>query len=175
MNQLLVQLEPGGVIAVLQRACDHGAIACGNGLCRVREAMRWGGVQALPGGGLGPFALKAQTTLTGGTFTFSGVNVELDGNVGEGVLSLATNPRTTLKGTLAADSLDLTPYLANAEILRASERDWSRSSISADGLANFDLDLRLSAARVTVADMRFMGGARRFFATTVVPDRSSTR
>jgi inner membrane protein len=32
-----------------------------------------------------------------------------------------------------------------------------------------------TGTRVTVADMRFMGGARRFFATTVVPDRSSSR
>lgn len=32
-----------------------------------------------------------------------------------------------------------------------------------------------SGMRVTVADMRFMAAGRRFFATTVVPDRSSTR
>ena len=32
-----------------------------------------------------------------------------------------------------------------------------------------------TGTRVTVADMRFMGAGRRFFATTVVPDRSSSR
>ena len=69
-------------------------------------------MQPLPGGGGGRFALKAQTVLTGGNFTLSNANLELDGNVTEGVLALATEPRMTLKGTLAADALDLTPYLS---------------------------------------------------------------
>ena len=116
----------------------------------LRDMMRWAGMQPLPGGGSGRFALKAQTVLTGGNFTLSGANIELDGNVTEGVLALSTDPRMTLKGTLAADALDLTPYLSNAEVLRANERDWSRAALPVDGLADFDFDLRLSAARVTV-------------------------
>jgi AsmA protein len=59
-----------------------------------------------------------------------------------------------VKGTLAADALDLSPYLSAVEVLRASERDWNRGTIVVDGLADFDLDLRLSAARVTVATAR---------------------
>jgi AsmA protein len=120
----------------------------------LREFMRWTGLQPLPGGGGGPFALKAQATLTGGNFVLSGVNIELDGNVAEGVIALSTEPRVTLKGTLAADGLDLSPYLSNGEVLRANERDWSRAPVSVDGLAGFDLDLRLSAARVTIATAR---------------------
>ena len=34
-------------------------------------------------------------------------------------------------------------------LLRANERDWSRVPLALDGLTDFDLDLRLSAARVT--------------------------
>jgi AsmA protein len=120
----------------------------------LRDFMRWAGLQPLPGGGAGAFALKAQASLTGGNFLLSGVNVELDGNVAEGVMALSTDPRITLKGTLAAEALDLTPYLSNAEVLRANERDWSRTPVSVDGLADFDLDLRLSAARVTIANAR---------------------
>ena len=67
----------------------------------LRDVMRWANMQPLPGGGGGRFALKAQTTLTGGNFALSNVNLELDGNVAEGVLALATEPRMTLKGTLA--------------------------------------------------------------------------
>lgn len=117
----------------------------------LREAMRWGGRQALPGGGAGPFALKAQSSLTGGNWVLSGANIELDGNVAEGVLAVSSEPRMTVKGTLAAEALDLSPYLSAVEVLRASERDWNRGTIVIDGLADFDLDLRLSAARVTVA------------------------
>ena len=121
----------------------------------LRDLMRWANMQPLPGGGGGRFALKAQTTLTGGNFALSNANLELDGNVTEGVLALSTDPRMTLKGTLAGESLDLTPYIANAEVLRANERDWSRAALSVDGLSDFDLDLRLSAARVTVGSAKF--------------------
>lgn len=117
----------------------------------LRETLRWAGRQPLPGGGIGPFALKAQTSLAGGNWVLSGANIELDGNVAEGVLAFTTEPRVTVKGTLAADSLDLTPYASTVELLRASERDWNRSTIAIGGLTDFDLDLRLSAARVTVA------------------------
>ena len=120
----------------------------------LREAMRWGGRQPLPGSGIGPFALKAQSNLTGGNWVLSGANIELDGNVAEGVLAFSSEPRTTVKGTLAADALDLSPYLSTVELLRTSERDWNRGTIAVDGLADFDLDLRLSAARVTIATAR---------------------
>src|ERR1044072_576623 len=56
----------------------------------LRDMMRWASMQSLPGGGGGRFALKAQTVLTGGNFTLSNANLELDGNVTEGVLALAT-------------------------------------------------------------------------------------
>ena len=120
----------------------------------LREALRWASRQPLPGSGFGPFALKAQTTLTGGTLVLSGVNIELDNNVAEGVMALATEPRVAVKATLAADALDLTPYISAIEVLRSSERNWSRGTIAIDGLADFDLDMRLSAARVTVATAR---------------------
>jgi AsmA protein len=120
----------------------------------LREAVRWTGQQGLPGGGFGPFALKAQATLTGGLAVFSGVNIEVDGNIAEGVMALSTEPRVAVKGTLAADALDFTPYLSTFEVLRSTERDWSRGPIAIDGLSGFDLDLRLSAARVSVASAR---------------------
>ena len=120
----------------------------------LRNAVRWAGGTVLPGGGFGLFALKAQTVLTGGSFAMSQVNIELDGNAAEGVLAFASGPRMTVKGTLAADALDLTPYISTFEMVRGSERDWSRQRITIDGLTDFDLDLRLSAARITVANAK---------------------
>ena len=92
----------------------------------LRDTLRWAGLQPLPGGGFGRFALKAQTNVVGGTIALSDVNVELDGNVGEGVLTFATDGRQTLQGTLAADGLDLTPYVSTVRLLTGSERDWNR-------------------------------------------------
>ena len=117
----------------------------------LREAMQWSGLRPLTGGGFGRFALKAKTNISGGTIALSAVNVELDGNAAEGVLTFAVDGRQTLQGTLAAKELDLTPYISTVRLLTANERDWNRMPISLDGLTSLDLDLRLSAAQITLA------------------------
>ncbi len=114
----------------------------------LRDALIWAGQQPLPGGGFGPFSLKANTDVVGGTIGMSNVNVELDGNSAEGVLTFATDGRKTLQGTLAADSFDLSPYVSTVRLLTANERAWNNGHITLDGLSGMDLDLRLSAANV---------------------------
>jgi AsmA protein len=116
----------------------------------LRETLRWTGLKPLSGGGFGRFALKAKTNVSGGTIALSTVNVELDGNVAEGVLAFATDGRQTLQGTLAAGELDLTPYVATIRLLTSNERDWNRVPLVIDGLTGVDLDLRLSAAQITL-------------------------
>lgn len=117
----------------------------------LRNTLRWAGLKPLTGGGFGRFALKAKTNVSSGTISLSTVNVELDGNVAEGVFTFATDGRQTLQGTLAADELDLTPYISTIRLLTSNERDWNRVPIALDGLTGFDLDLRLSAAHIKVA------------------------
>jgi AsmA protein len=120
----------------------------------LRDALRWATDWAIPSGGFGRFALKAQTNVVGSTIALSGVNLELDGNVGEGVLTLTGDGRKTLQGTLAADALDLTPYISSARVLTGGDQSWNRRLIVLDGLNGVDLDLRLSAARVSMANVR---------------------
>lgn len=120
----------------------------------LREALRWTGQKPLPGGGLTHFSLKAKTDLGGGTIALSSVNVELDGNTAEGVLTYAADGRRTLQGTLAADNLDVTPYVSTVRLMATNAHDWDRMPIKLDGFNNFDLDLRLSAARVTIGDAK---------------------
>lgn len=117
----------------------------------LREAMRWAGARPMPGGGFGRFALKAQTNVVGGTIALTGVNVELDGNSAEGVLTFAADGRQTLQGTLAADTLDLTPYVSTVRLLTSNQRGWNDGRLSLDGLASLDIDLRLSAAKLILA------------------------
>ena len=121
----------------------------------LRDALIWVGQKPLPGGGFHHFAIKAQADVTGGTIGLSGVNVELDGNTAEGVLTYVTDGRRVLQGTLAADTLDLTPYLSTAKLLTANQREWNSAHITLDGLAGTDFDLRLSAGKVTMADAHF--------------------
>jgi AsmA protein len=116
----------------------------------LRDALRWTGDTPLPGGGFGRFTLKSQAKLLGSAIALSGVNVELDGNAAEGVLTYASNGQRTWQGTLAADDLDLTPYVSAIRVMTANSREWNGLPISLDGLTGFEIDLRLSAAKVTI-------------------------
>jgi AsmA protein len=121
----------------------------------LRNALRWMG-QEPPGGGggFGRFALKARTNVVGGSVALTNVNVELDGNVAEGVMTYANNGRQTLQATLAAGNLDFTPYISTFRLLASGQRDWNRQLFDLSSLSTTDLDMRLSAAKVTVGPSR---------------------
>jgi AsmA protein len=120
----------------------------------LRQAVIWLGQKPLPGGGFGHFAIKAKADVVGGTIGLNNVNVELDGNSAEGVLTFATDGRQTLQGTLASDKLDLTPYLSTIKLLTANQREWNNGHITLDGLTGTDFDLRLSAGNVVLSDAK---------------------
>ncbi len=116
----------------------------------LRNALRWTG-QPQPGsGGFGRFALKARANVVGPSIALTNVNVELDGNVAEGVMTYANNGRQTLQATLAAGALDFTPYISTFRLLASGARDWNRQLFDLNALTTTDLDMRLSAAKVTV-------------------------
>ncbi len=56
----------------------------------LRDALSWTGKSKVPFGGFGRFALRAQSTIGGGVISLANVNVELDGNTAEGVLTLSS-------------------------------------------------------------------------------------
>ncbi|MGY3618470.1 AsmA protein [Bradyrhizobium sp. USDA 10063] len=120
----------------------------------LRNALRWMGQAPPAGGGFGRFTLKARTNLVGGSVALTNVNVELDGNVAEGVMTFANNGRQTLQATLAAGNLDFTPYISTFRLLASGQRDWNRQLFDLNALSATDLDMRLSAARVTVGSTR---------------------
>jgi AsmA protein len=120
----------------------------------LRNALRWAG-QAPPGSaGFGRFALKARANVVGPSIALTNVNVELDGNVAEGVMTYANNGRQTLQATLAAGNLDFTPYISTFRLLASGARDWNRQLFDLNSLSTTDLDMRLSAAGVTVGSSR---------------------
>ena len=120
----------------------------------LRQTLRWMRQKPLPGGGFERFAIKAQTNIVGGTIALSAVNMEVDGNGVEGVLTFATDGRRTLQGTLAADALDLRPYFSAMQLMSASKKQWSEGPVSLDGLTGVDVDLRLSAATIQLGDSK---------------------
>lgn len=118
----------------------------------LRDALYWTGEGRMPFGGFERFALRAQSSVSKDAISLSDVNVELDGNKAEGVLTLAIDGHRAVQGTLAADSLDLTPYVAGIRLMATNERSWDRLPIALDGLTDLNLDLRLSAGSIKVAD-----------------------
>jgi len=116
----------------------------------LRNALRWAGTAPPGSGGFGRFALKARANVVGPSIALTNVNVELDGNVAEGVMTYANNGRQTLQATLAAGALDFTPYISTFRLLASGARDWNRQLFDLNSLSTTDLDMRLSAARVTV-------------------------
>jgi AsmA protein len=120
----------------------------------LRDTLRWASASqwTAPAGGFGRFAIKAQTNIAGRTVSLSGVNIELDGNVGEGVLTFSDEGRQLLQGTLASDAIDLTPYVSTFRFL--NDNEWNREPITLAGLTGVDIDLRLSAGRVTLGNVK---------------------
>ena len=120
----------------------------------LRDAMLWTGKSKIPFGGFGRFALRAQSTVGEGVVSLSNVNVELDGNTAEGALTLSSGDFRMVQGTLAADALDLTPYVSGIRLLAANKHNWDQLPITLDGIADLNLDLRLSAASIKIAQAR---------------------
>ena len=116
----------------------------------LRNALRWTGQPPPGGGGFGRFALKARANVVGGSVALTNVNVELDGNVAEGVMTFNNSGRQTMQATLAAGNLDFTPYISTFRLLAGGQRDWNRQLFDLNALSATDLDMRLSAAKVTV-------------------------
>ncbi|MBI3701966.1 MAG: AsmA family protein [Afipia sp.] len=116
----------------------------------LRNAMRWAGETIAGSGGMGRFALKARASVVGDSVALTNVNVELDNNAAEGVITYSKGDRQTLQATLAADTLDFTPYIATVRFLTSGARDWNRQLFDLRALSATDLDMRLSAAKVVV-------------------------
>jgi AsmA protein len=117
----------------------------------LRSAMQWTDNSKLPFGGFERFALRAQSTINDGVVSLANVNVDLDGNTAEGVLTLSNDGRRVVQGTLAADSLDLTPYLSGFRLMATNEHNWDHLPLALDGMSDLNLDLRLSAASIKIS------------------------
>ena len=116
----------------------------------LRRALHWAGLRSLPAGGLGRFALRAQASVAGSSVALSRLSLELDGNTAEGVLAIGNDGRPLLQGTLAAEALDVSPYVSTFRLLTRDEHEWSAGPIALAGDTGFDVDLRLSAAKIAL-------------------------
>lgn len=108
------------------------------------------------------FSIAGRMRSLGFAATLSDAAVAVDGNKGEGVVSVRLDAvRPQVRGTLALDTLDVTRYLA-----RLSATDWRTVPTDRPALGKADLDLRLSASQVKAGAARL----ERVAATLLVKD-----
>ena len=120
----------------------------------LRGLTRWVGHELPGANGFGPFSVKARANVVGNSVALTNVSTSLDGNAAEGVLTFNNSTgQQTLQGTLAADTLDLTPYLGTIRLL-AGAHEWNRQSFDLRALSETNLDIRLSAAKVAIGSSR---------------------
>jgi len=121
----------------------------------LRDLTRWVG-RELPGeNGFGPFLLKARANVVGDSIALTAVSTSLDNNAAEGVLTFnSTTGQQTLQGTLAADALDLTPYIGTIRLLANGAHEWNRQAFDLNALTGTNLDIRLSASKVTIGSTK---------------------
>jgi AsmA protein len=148
LSSAQLKLAFDGTVANRTSAMMEGILTIDTASLRI--ALQGIGQWVPGGGGFGRFALKARANVVGASIALTNVNVELDGNVAEGVMTYSNNGRQALQATLAADALDFTPYISTFRLLASGARDWNRQLFDLNALSSTDLDMRLSAARVTI-------------------------
>ncbi len=123
----------------------------GNAKLATPSLRRLAGLHAAtlpPGSTLSAFSVSGTLDATPGRLSFTGADVQLDGNSGSGALQLSFDKQVPkLAGTIAAGQIDLTPYLADL-----AAKGGEASPVQ-DGLPMLamDIDLRLSAATAKAA------------------------
>lgn len=88
------------------------------------------------------------------------LRLRLDGNDYEGTLAIQNgNAKPLVTGTLATDYLDLAPFLAGLPAPMTEDRSWDPTPLDLADLGFADLDLRVSATRLRLAQMEFRDSA----------------
>ena len=106
-------------------------------------------------GPLGNASISGDVSATGPKFLFTNAKMDLDDNSFEGSLALDTSEgRASLSGTLATDLLQLDAIVGELPALRGSDGQWSRDTLVLKDLAQAELDLRISAARLRLGGLQ---------------------
>jgi uncharacterized protein involved in outer membrane biogenesis len=113
----------------------------------LRNIARWLSVKLPEGPGLAAFRVRGDLDWRKDALTFTNAAIALDGNSATGSLAMSMHQeRPKIAGTLAFNSLDLTPYLGPSAFASLSDL---AASLRLSSLSAFEADIRLSASSVT--------------------------
>lgn len=122
----------------------------------LRRLLIWAGAR-IPGDGAtpGPTTIAGAASWSWPLLAFSSATMSLDGNAAMGSFSVDFGDRRPfVRGTIAADVIDLTPYAVSLRTGMAPDGTWVGAPIDLPALAVIDTDLRLSADEVRMGATR---------------------
>jgi len=136
---------------------------------KIASVARWLGRSWPSGPGLKTFAARGSATWAGQTIAFQKGTFEIDGNVGNGALSLAMGGvRPSIAGTLAVQDANLAAYLQSGDIPASADQAGpggpagksliaqlkATRDLSLPLMTALDADLRISAETLTAGPFK---------------------
>lgn len=101
----------------------------------------------------GPLDLGATARLQPSLYELTNARIEVAGGQFDGVFSAkVTDGALAIGGTIATEALDLTDAMRPLSPRRSEDGGWSREPIAAHALPQGEVDLRVSAARLTIGN-----------------------
>lgn len=133
----------------------------------LRRLLAWAGAEIVDGPTLRAASIAGNAAWAWPILSFSAAAMSLDGNQADGAFTVDFgNSRPFIRGTIAADDLDLSAYALAFQTDVQADGAWTGAAIDLPVLALIDSDIRLSAARVLIGTAEIDGVA----ASAVVSD-----
>ena len=157
--QVSLSLESAPAIASFEGVMQAGTNGFFDGQAKfatpaLRRTLEWAGASVAPGASLGAVSLASRATGNAQRAKFENAEIAFGENSGMGALDLLlTEAVPALSGTLAFETLDLNSFLAAlTPITPLTDRNTPAEAPTAV-MPEVNLDLRLSAARATIASI----------------------
>jgi len=123
----------------------------------VRRLAAWLGATPPDSSVLGAGRIEGKLDWSGPTLSFSEAQLELDGNAADGAIVLDVGGSLpSVNGTLAFDTLDLSPYVEAYRATLSVEGPWQDTPIRLPALSLANADVRVSADEFLIG--RWRGG-----------------
>jgi AsmA protein len=119
----------------------------------LRRFANWLGSPIGPGSTLGQASLFGTAEFSNRVLSVADAELTLDGNSASGALGVTAAERPDITGTLAFESLDLTPYFAGLATALSTASDWRKVKLPTEWFRDMNADIRLSANSVKLGSL----------------------
>lgn len=119
----------------------------------LRRFANWLGTPVGPGSTLGQASLFGTAEFGNGVLSVADAALTVDGNSASGAVKVTLGVRPDVTGTLAFESLDLTPYFAGLATALSTTSDWREVSLPTNWFRDMSADVRLSAGSVKLGSL----------------------